>query len=173
MISIVEREDNRVDIVTNFHSVNGVHMNFRDIPTDANVNWTNLLRGLCDAVRYLHEKLKVLHNDIKSNNIVLDGCNLTEAVAVLVDFGKATHQSSTKIYHTPADIRKFKHLAPELGQTNAKQSKGSDIYSLGYTIKSLKRKFPNLPAMFDDLYRYCMRSSPSRRPSASYLCNHL
>ena len=57
-----------------------------DIPTEnANINWTYLLRGLCDGTQYLHNELKILHNDIKSNNIVLDGCNLDEAEVVLVD----------------------------------------------------------------------------------------
>lgn len=50
-------------------------------------------------------KVKVLHNDIKSNNVVLDGCSIAEAEAVLIDFGKATHQVSPKIYHKPADTQ--------------------------------------------------------------------
>lgn len=114
--------------------------------------------------------MKVLHNDIKSNNVVLDGCNLSEVEAVLLDFGKATDQNSPKIYKTPADTRKFRHLAPELGQANGKQSKKSDVYSLGYMIRSLNYKHQNFPLMFVKIYRSCLRTSPSLRPSARDIC---
>ena len=170
LIGVVERQ-NRLDIVTSFYSVNGDRINLCDIPAETTtVNWTNLLRGLCSGIRYLHNKVKVFHNDIKSNNVVLDGCNLLEAEAVLIDFGKATDQKSPKIYKTPADIRKFRHLAPELGQVNGKQSNKSDVYSLGYTMRSLKYKHQNFPSMFVNIYRSCLRTSPSLRPSASDVC---
>lgn len=166
----LERE-NRVDIVTNFYSVNGNHMNLSSIPSESkDINWMHLIRGLFNAVRYLHEKVKVLHNGIKSNNVVLDGCSITEAEAVLIDFGKATHQISPKIYHKPADTKKYKHLAPELGEVNGKQSKETDVYSLGYLMRGLNYKFQNFPSIFIYMYRSCMGSKPSRRPSANELC---
>ena len=103
-----------------------------------NRNWTG--KGLCAGIQYLHDKLKILHNDIKSNNVVLDGCNISESEAVLVDFGKATYQICPKVYETPADTGKFRHLAPELGQTKGKQTTKSDTYSLGFMIRGLKYK---------------------------------
>lgn len=174
LIGIIERINNRVDIVTNFYSVNGDHMNLCEIPAgNENINWMHLLRGLCDGLRYLHDKEKILHNVIKSNNVVLDGGNLAEADAVLVDFGKATYQTSPKIYKMPADTQKFKHLAPELGKENGKQSKKSDIYSFGFMIRGLKYKFPNFPSRLVNLYRSCLHSSPLCRPSASNLCERV
>ena len=76
------------------------------------------------------EKVKILHNDIKINNVVLDGNSLAKAEAILINFKKAKDQISPKVYVTPADTQQFKHLAPELGQVNGKQSKKSDVYSL-------------------------------------------
>lgn len=170
LIGVMERQ-NRLDIVTSFYSVNGDRTNLCDIPAQTTtINWTNLLSGLCSGIRYLHNKVKVLHNDIKSNNVVLDGCNLFEAEAVLLDFGKATDQNSPKIYKKPADTRKFRHLAPELGQVNGKQSNKSDVYSLGYMIRSLNYKHQNFPSMFVNIYRSCLRTSPSPRPSAGDIC---
>lgn len=171
LIGVMERQ-NRLDIVTNFYSVNGDRINLCDIPAQTTtVNWKNLLSGLCSGIRYLHNKAaKVLHNDIKSNNVVLDGCDLFGAQAVLLDFGKATNRNSPKIYKKPADTRKFRHLAPELGQVNGKQSNKSDVYSLGYMIRSLNYKHQNFPSMFVNIYRSCLRTSPSQRASASDIC---
>lgn len=171
LIGVMERQ-NRLDIVTNFYSVNGDRINLCDIPAQTTtVNWKNLLSGLCSGIRYLHNKAaKVLHNDIKSNNVVLDGCDLFGAQAVLLDFGKATNRNSPKIYKKPADTRKFRHLAPELGQVNGKQSNKSDVYSLGYMIRSLNYKHQNFPSMFVNIYRSCLRTSASQRASASDIC---
>ena len=172
-IGIVERK-NRIDIVTNFYNVNGERLNLGDIPVEnTSINWTHLLSGLCSGIRHLHDKVKILHNDIKSNNIVLDGHSLAEAEAVLVDFGKATDQSSPKSYQRPADTKKFKHLAPELGQPNGKQSKKTDIYSLGFLMRGLKYKFANFPTIFVNLYRSCLRCNPSQRPTVNELCEQL
>lgn len=86
---------NRLDIVTSFYSINDDGTNLCDIPAETTTNnWTNLLNGLCSGIWYLH-------NDTKSNNIVLDGCNLFEAEDVLLDFGKATDQNSPKKYDKP------------------------------------------------------------------------
>ena len=172
-IGIVEQQ-NRIDIVTNFCNVNGERINLSDISTEnTSINWTHLLSGLCSGIRHLHDKVKILHNDIKSNNVVLDGHNLAQAEAVLVDFGKATDLCSPKTYRTPADKKKFPHLAPELGQSNGKQSNKSDIYSLGFMIRSLKYKFVSFPLIFVNLYRSCLRSNPSLRPTVGDVCEQL
>ena len=171
LIGVMEPRQNRLDIVTSFYSINGDRMNLSDIHAQSTtINWTNLLSGLCSGIRYLHNKVKVLHNDIKSNNVVLDGCNLLEAEAVLLDFGKATDHNSPKIYKKPADTSKFRHLAPELGQVNGKQSYKSDVYSLGHMIRSLNYKHQNFPSIFVNIYRSCLRNNPSLRPSASDIC---
>lgn len=170
LIGIVERES-RCDIVTTYYNVNGKHINLSEISEeDTTINWANVLCGLCNGIKYIHETSKILHNDIKTNNVVLDGTCLAEAEAVLIDFGKATEQISPKVYDTPADTKKYKHLAPELGQKNGKQSKESDMYSLGFLIRTLKYKFPSFPQMFVNVYRSCMHTTPSLRPAVGDLC---
>ena len=137
------------------------------------INFTNVLSGLCSGIEYIHEKVKILHNDIKINNVVLDGNSLAEAEAILIDFGKARDQISPKVYVTPADMQQFKHLAPKLGQVNGKQRKKSDVYSLGFLIRTLKYKFSDFPSMFVKLYQSCLRTNTSLRPSVSDLCEQL
>ena len=173
LIGIVEHE-NRCDIFTPFYNVDGNQKNLADISAEGVIiNFTNVLSGLCSGIEYIHEKVKILHNDIKINNVVLDGNSLAEAEAILIDFGKARDQISPKVYVTPADTQQFKHLAPELGQVNGKQSKKSDVFSLGFLIKTLKYKFSDFPSMFVKVYRSCLRTNASLRPSASDLREQL
>ena len=171
-MGIVKRQS-RIDIVTIFYNVNGERMHLGDIPVEnTSINWTRLLSGLCRGI-HLYDKVKILHNDIKSNNVVLDGHSLAEAEAVLVDFGKARDQSSPKSYQKPADTKRFKHLAPELGQLNGKQSKKTDIYSLEFLVRELKYKFVIFPKIFFNLYRSCLRCNSSQRPTINELCEQL
>ena len=173
LIGIVERE-NRCDIFTPFYNEDGNQKNLADISAEgAIINFTNVLSGLCSRIEYIHEKVKILHNDIKINNVVLDGNSLAEAEAILIDFAKARDQISPKVYVTLTDMQQFKHLAPELGQVNGKQSKKSDVYSLGFLIRTLKYKFSDFPSMFVKLYQSCLRTNTSLRPSASDLCKQL
>ena len=97
-IGIVERESS-IDIVTNFYHINGERLNLDDFPVEnTSIDWTHLLSGLFSGVRHSHDSVKILHNDIKLNNVVLDRPSLVEAEAVLIDLGKATDQSSPKTY---------------------------------------------------------------------------
>ncbi len=68
-----------------------------------------LCAQLMEAVRYLHDEVHVLHNDLKCNNILI-GESLTEAPVtdsssrrymqlVVIDFGKATTVERGKRYH--------------------------------------------------------------------------
>ena len=170
-IGIVERQ-NRVDIVSTFYNINGERFNLGDIRSEnATINWSHLLGSPCRGIRHIHDKIKILRNDIKSNNVVLDGPSLVEAEAVLVDFGKATDQSNPRIYQTPADTKKFQHLAPKLGQPNGRQSKKTDIYSVGFLVKGMKYKFmTRFPTTYVSLYQSCLRFNLLQRPTANELC---
>ena len=96
-----------------------------------------LFAQLAEAMRYLHEDAKLLHNDLKCSNVLLcDGCDEHEVQIMLLDFGKATLLADGRRY-TLNDIEKvqyvkyYPHLAPEVVQGYAPQSKQSDMYSLG------------------------------------------
>ena len=106
-----------------------------------------LCAQIAEAVRYLHDEVKILHNDLKCNNVVI--CDNISEVArsstsayssrvqiVLIDFGKATSTDKGKTYKLN-NIEKFQyttkfpHMAPEVIEGLSPQSKMSDIYSLG------------------------------------------
>ena len=73
------------------------------------IAWLTLCAELMEALRYLHEEVSILHNDIKTNNIIISEkrvqtqCNSTSdevpVQIVLIDFGKATTIQEGKRYH--------------------------------------------------------------------------
>ena len=103
--------------------------------------------GLIEAVVYMHKKA-ILHNDIKSDNILL--VNKTVKVT---DFGKATMMSCPVVYNIPvgSELQKtyntmHRHLAHELRNVpNMKQSDKTDAYSVGYFFKHAGATIPYEP----------------------------
>ena len=80
--------------------------------------------------------MNVLHNDIKSNNIMF-----FEKKVKITDFWKATYISKPIIYNlTPSDAEKYnlkhQYLAHKLWNIpNSKQTELTDTYSVGYMFK--------------------------------------
>ena len=100
-------------------------------------NWRQILLGCISALAYLAKK-EVLHNDIKTDNILVEylSPDYKQCRSVLIDFGKACCVSEAKLYHLSAEQKeKYKvfhpHIAPEVCNGIHKQSCASDIYSFG------------------------------------------
>lgn len=100
---------------------------------------------------------KALHNDTKQDNIVLQGEELTYVEGVLIDLDKAGDVVNPKIYHDPADLDKYSHLALELGAKHGKQSKLSCVYSMGFVMKNIHG-------------RLARQSKETRRPHFMFTC---
>jgi tRNA A-37 threonylcarbamoyl transferase component Bud32 len=83
-----------------------------------------LLRGVVDAVAYLHAR-GLVHTDIKPDNIGIVG-----SLAILLDFGIATFDPQVA-RGNPGSI---KTRAPELFSQDAIPTKASDIWALGATL---------------------------------------
>ena len=96
-----------------------------------NSSWISLFAHIVEAVRYLHDEAKVLHNDATPSNILMSPCTCEssgnpEYQLVLVDFGKATLIAEPKVYRlTECEkveyTRKYPHIAPEGNTTNPKK----------------------------------------------------
>ena len=75
----------------------------------------------------MHINAAILHNDIKSNNIVVEqGRNALDLIAIVIDFGKAIHKA--RVMSEKRDPAIFPFLAPELNE-DQRQSTKSDIFS--------------------------------------------
>lgn len=98
---------------------------------------------LLEAIDYLHNMALILHNDIKSDNIVIEklsetyaGCDDFGYNTVLIDFGKATALGEGRLYRLTPRQRdeyraKYFNVAPEVIEGEHKQSVYSDMFSVG------------------------------------------
>jgi len=131
--------------------------NFRPMLTAE--QWKKILYGVISAVCYLHKKA-ILHNDIKSNNVVIDKKD-TEINGILIDLGKGCFSKDATGYHhlsSDADRRKhvktYPHIVPDLINGHCIRSEKSDVYSLGRVIKQVNDHHLKLPAL-ESLSNHC------------------
>ena len=96
---------------------------------------------------------------------------------VLIDFGKATPVNSGRLYHLSdgerqQHSRRHTHLAPEVLHGLAKQTRASDVYSIGMLLSKIINCscFSQLSSTQTDallaLCTSCKATEPQLRPSA-------
>lgn len=125
----------------------------------------DIFRQVVDAIHHLHIKARVVHRDIKDENVILDG----EGKIKLIDFGSAAY-----IKNGPFDVFvgtigefsvqflsfcfKFKanavtdYAAPEVLQGKSYGGKEQDVWALGillYTIVYKENPFYNIDEILD------------------------
>ena len=100
-------------------------------------------RQVCEGFIHLHD-INILHNDIKSNNLVLQLLASPPFIrVVIIDFGKSRLKSSPEVYHLSAEKVEFynkhhRYLAHELRNCiDTAQSEETDCYSIGYMFKHI------------------------------------
>lgn len=102
--------------------------------------WNRLLEETANALDHVHG-CGFAHNDIKSNNFVLEKRQDKRLHPVIIDFGKSVAFSKAKIPNPkPAHLTehyKRSYIAPELVDGKGKPLVESDIYSLAFLITSV------------------------------------
>ena len=95
------------------------------------INWLKICSSLCNALMYFHNNLGLLHNDLKSNNVLV---RIQRLSAALIDFGKACPIIKAKRKTTVKDDAHV-WIAPEVLDGTTTYTIYSDIFSLGYIYK--------------------------------------
>ncbi|KAF1996554.1 Pkinase-domain-containing protein [Amniculicola lignicola CBS 123094] len=98
-----------------------------------------------EAVHHLHTKAKVVHRDIKDENVILDG----EGNIKLIDFGSAAYIKSA-----PFDVfvGTIDYAAPEVLAGKSYRGKEQDVWALGillYTIVYKENPFYSIDEIMD------------------------
>ncbi|PSR89465.1 Legume lectin domain protein [Actinidia chinensis var. chinensis] len=99
------------------------------------MNWNGrrkVLADVAEGLNYLHHGWDqvVIHRDIKSSNILLDG----EMRGRLGDFGLAKLYTHGEVPNTTRVVGTLGYLAPELATAVAGPTAASDVYSFGVVV---------------------------------------
>ncbi|XP_072173902.1 uncharacterized protein [Diadema setosum] len=138
-------------------------------PRLTQLEWIDIALDVVNGIVALHEK-GLLHNDLKSNNILLQECS-DRWRAFIIDFG---HGSTVVMpLRLPAfSLREeeeycqgllYQHLAPEIARNQQATSVHSDVYSLGIVLRDIARVAADHDIKV--VAEMCTRARPYRRPS--------
>ena len=114
------------------------------LPISVN-NWVTMSFQLIEAIDYLHFSVNIIHNDIKSNNVLITENVLSNSPhaysVILIDFGNATEVTKGMKYNHPTEkeavlfSKMNPHLPPEVCSGKNPLSRASDIYSYGKLLQ--------------------------------------
>ena len=149
----------------------------------------SIIKDVCKAVYYLHKMRPIIiHRDIKSDNILLDGRNK----AYLTDFGwsnyiegnrKRTTACGTPVYLPPEIVKETGHdesvdiwcigVLLFLLTTGQYPFWGNSITELENKIKKLNINWPkNMDPDAKDLITKILKLNPKERPTIQQILNH-
>jgi len=118
-----------------------------------------IFNEICETLQYVHSK-GFLHNDIKSNNVMLEERPDTGYFPILIDFGK-----SKKIQAVNCEKRaprgQKSYLAPEVIACGM-ESTASDVFSLGQMLRSVAKQV-NLYTVFQQIVKQSCRKRAAER----------
>jgi serine/threonine protein kinase len=111
------------------------------------------LQDISEAIKYMHD-LKIVHRDVKLDNILVQSDNSDTHIAKLCDFGFAIEaiddlKSISGMHFKPASFGTWAYNSPEVLDQKSYTYK-SDIFSLGVSFYIIKfGRFP-FPEVKDD-----------------------
>ncbi|KAJ7373365.1 hypothetical protein OS493_012957 [Desmophyllum pertusum] len=122
-----------------------------------------IMKETCEALAHLHSR-GYLHNDLKGNNVVLDG---EKHRPIIIDFGKSVKISKAKLRKPKLNVKKatkrYPRIAPELHR-GERQSTASDMYSFGALINRVLEKGKFEMHALQKIAKACLSTNPGKRP---------
>ena len=157
-----------VSIVMKFHNDGEEGVTIYKAAKDKKVaeakKWNGIFWETSEALEHIHN-CGYAHNDLKSNNVVLEKREDQQLHPVIIDFGNSVLLKKAK-----STVAKPVHqnIAPELLDGTGKPSVESDIYALAFLIKGVYIILGNI-GNIDANVKSCLAKSPKSRPPISVL----
>lgn len=111
------------------YASNGNLPDYLYYPENQDKTW-KCLHDVALGLWYLHSKKKIVHRDIKGDNVVI--CE--DGVAKLTDFGLSCRDDDLLSMNDSAELGATRWKAPECISGKSSGSFASDVYSFGMTI---------------------------------------
>lgn len=121
---------------------------------------------IAETLKYMHNN-SFLHNDLKTNNVLMHQGNSGELHPILIDFGKSRAIAKAKGYRR-SDVD---YLAPEV-KAGKKETTQSDIFCFGKMLEAAVRGRSFL-LTFSELITSTTAVDASKRPSVSEVAHEL
>ena len=177
--------DDHPSIVTSFHGLDGHSVTiYRALYTQSqevrksliDIDWIKVLTEIICGLEHLHNRHKLLHNDLKADNIILASTALTNSIGpVIIDFGKACEISKGRVYNLSQRQREqykvnHPHITPDLRDGKCSQFISSDIFSVGRIINIVNNTAVSLQLKsLQELSQKCMYYHMHERPDISFV----
>lgn len=150
-------------IVLQFHGTGNKSLTLHKVLRNKLMNMkrtATVFKELAETLHYIHNK-GLLHNDLKTNNVIMHCGEQGNFFLVIIDFGKSKYQSNVQGYKRTTDND---YIAPEV-KSGAPESTASDVFSFGKMLEKavVGRSFYPL---FLSIVSNTTSSIPSERNSA-------
>ena len=164
-----------VSIVMKFHNDGEESVTIYKAAKDKKVaeakKWNGIFLETSEALEHIHN-CGYAHNDLKSNNVVLEKREDQQLHPVIIDFGNSVLLKKAKSpVAKPVHQRKAyqnSYIAPELLDGTGKPSVESDIYALAFLIKGVYIILGNI-GNIDANVKCALAKLPKSRPPISVL----
>ena len=156
-------------LVLQFYSIGGKSTTLHEALKNRRLKKDSTARvfyEIAETLKYMHNK-SILHNDLKTNNVLMHQGNSGELHPVVIDFGKSRAIAKAKGYRR-GDVD---YLAPEV-KAGKRESTQSDIFSFGKMLEAAVRMRSFLPT-FSELITSTTAVDASKRPSVIEVSHEL
>ena len=150
-------------IVLQFHGTGNKRLTLHEVLRNKMMNMertATVFKELAGTLHYIHSK-GLLHNDLKTHNVVMHCGEKGNFSPIVIDFGKSKYQANIQGYKRTTDSN---YIAPEV-KSGMPESTTSDMFSVGKMLEKavVGRSFYHL---FSSIVSNTTSSSTSGRNSA-------
>ena len=163
----------KLQLVTQFHGEKGKSVTLSTALKKKKLDkpqWLDIVKRICEGLSHVHNR-RILHNDLKSNNVLLEKQMESQWNPVIIDFGKARFIKDPKPLMSltassqASYMRHYLHIAPEIVAGSGRQSVLSDVFSLGKIVLEILNLLPTATATSLKVAERAILDNPGKRPS--------